>query len=115
MNDNTMRYKGYVAAIEYSADDDCFVGTVMGVRHAIVFDGTSVEEIREHFKEMIDDYPAMCLDMGQEPNLPTAEVMVGVDPALYAKVAEKAEYDGISVHHAMETALRSFVSAHQVH
>ena len=70
---NTMQYKGYTAAIEYSAEDECFVGQVIGIRHTIIFDGTSVEEIRANFQDMIDDYPAMCADLDQKPNEPVSE------------------------------------------
>ena len=106
---NTMQYKGYTALIEYSAEDECFVGQVVGTRHAIIFDGTSVEEIRANFMAMIDDYPAMCVDLDQAPNEPASEIMVPVSPALYAKAFRKAEYDGVPVRTVMETALQKFV------
>jgi len=106
---NTMQYKGYTALIEYSADDECFVGQVIGIRHAIIFDGTSVDEIRANFEEMIDDYPAMCADLDQEPNEPVSEIMIPLSPELYAKASRKAEYDGVPVEKIMETALRKFV------
>ena len=106
---NTMQYKGYTALIEYSAEDGCFVGQVVGIRHTIIFDGASVEEIRANFMDMIDDYPAMCAGLEQEPNDPVSEVMVPVSPELYAKVYRKAEYDGVPVRAVMETALRKFV------
>jgi predicted HicB family RNase H-like nuclease len=107
---NTMQYKGYTAMIDYSAEDECFVGQVIGTRHTIIFDGTSVEEIRANFEEMIDDYPAMCADLGQEPNSPVSEIMIPVSPALYAKIAKKADYDGVPVNTVLETAVQKFVA-----
>jgi predicted HicB family RNase H-like nuclease len=109
---NTMQYKGYTALVEYSAEDECFVGQVVGTKHMIIFDGTSVEEIRANFIDMIDDYPAMCADLDQEPNKPVSEVMIPVSPELYAKASRRAEYDGVPVRKVMETALQKFV--HQV-
>ena len=106
---NTMKYKGYTALIEYSSEDECFVGQVVGIRHTIIFDGTSVDEIRTNFEDMIDEYPAMCADLDQEPNKPVSEIMVPVSPELYAKASRKAEYDGVPVQQVMETALRKFV------
>ena len=107
---NTMQYKGYTALIEYSAEDECFVGQVVGITHSIIFDGASVEEIRANFMSMIDDYPAMCADLEQESNEPVSEIMVPVSPELYAKVSRKAEYDGVPVRTIMETALQKFVA-----
>jgi predicted HicB family RNase H-like nuclease len=104
-----MQYKGYTALIEYSAEDECFVGQVVGTRHSIIFDGASVEEIRANFMDMIDEYPAMCADLDQEPNEPVSEILVHVFPELYAKASRKAEYDGVPVRKVMETALQKFV------
>jgi hypothetical protein len=36
--------------------------------------------------------------------------MVPVPSALYAKIAQKAEYDGVPVYTVMETALQKFVA-----
>lgn len=89
-----MQYKGYTALIEYSSQDECFVGQVVGTKHTIIFDGTSVDEIRANFMDMIDDYPAMCADLEQAPNKPASEIMIPISPVLYAKASHKAEYDG---------------------
>lgn len=109
---NTMQYKGYTAAIEYSAEDECFVGQVVGIRHKIIFDGTTVEEVRTNFIDMIDDYPAMCADLEVEQNAPASEVMIPISPALYAKASRRAEYDGVPVQKLMEAALEHFVAPH---
>ncbi len=31
---NTMEYKGYIGSVEFSAEDACFFGKVLGVRAA---------------------------------------------------------------------------------
>ena len=41
-----MRYKGYSARVEYSDEDECFVGRVAGLRDIITFHGESVDEVR---------------------------------------------------------------------
>ena len=42
-----MEYKGYSAMIEYSDEDECFVGRVAGIRDIITFHGESVRDIRK--------------------------------------------------------------------
>jgi predicted HicB family RNase H-like nuclease len=107
---NTMQHKGYTAAVEYSAEDGCLVGRVLGTRHAIVFDGATVEEVRAAFEAMMDDYPAMCHDLGLAPNAPPSEIMVPIAPELYAKASRRAECDGVTVGKVMEAALERFVA-----
>ena len=108
-DNNTMKYKGYTALIEFSDEDGCLIGKVLGIRDVIVFDGNTVEEIRTNFQDMIDHYIAACGKAGREPNKPVPEIMVPVSPELYAKVSRKAEYDGVPVRTVMENALQKFV------
>ena len=65
-----MIYRGYSARIEYSEEDECFVGHLDGIRDIVGFDGASLEEATAMFHEAVDDYLAACEKLGQAPNLP---------------------------------------------
>lgn len=67
---NTMRHKGYTAALEYDESADSFHGTVLDVRDVIDFYGSNPDELREEFKNSIDDYLAWCAEEGVEPEKP---------------------------------------------
>lgn len=50
-------YKGYVATIEYSDKDACFVGHLVGTDNDIVgFHGDTEAELQQAFEEAVDDY-----------------------------------------------------------
>ena len=51
-----MKYKGYEAVIRYSAEDETFVGEVINTRDILVFDGADVNEIKQSFKSVVDEY-----------------------------------------------------------
>ena len=53
---NTMIYKGYIAQIEYSAEDGCLIGEIAGIRDIVGFHGDSVTELRAAFEEAVEDY-----------------------------------------------------------
>jgi len=112
MSDTTFEYKGYTALIQYSTEDGCFIGKVIGINDQIIFDATSLDEIRKIFESDVDSYLQYCHEIGKEPNKPAEEVMVPVSSVLYAKVSRKAEDDGVPVQKVMETALQKFVSQH---
>lgn len=57
---NIMRHKGYTARIEYSEEDDCFVGHLTGINDIVGFHGQSVSELRTAFKEAVTDYLDTC-------------------------------------------------------
>ena len=108
-DNNTVKYKGYTALVEFSDEDDCLIGKVIGIRDVIVFDGNTVEEIRKNFHDIVDHYITACSKTGREPNTPVSEIMVPVSPMLYAKASNMAEYDGVPVRTVMETALQKFI------
>jgi predicted HicB family RNase H-like nuclease len=108
-DNNTMKYKDYTALIEFSDEDGCLIGKVLGIRDVIVFEGNTVEDIRKNFHEMIDHYIMACAKANRVPNKPVSEVMIPVPTALYAKASRKAEYDGVPVQTVMEAALQQFM------
>lgn len=48
---NTMNYKGYAARIEYSEEDDCFVGHIAGINDVVGFPANTVAKLHKAFKE----------------------------------------------------------------
>ena len=67
---NVPTYMGYSARIEYSEEDECFVGHLAGIRDIVGFDGASLAEATTKFHEAVDDYLAACEKLGQAPNVP---------------------------------------------
>lgn len=95
---NTMTYKGYAARIEYSEEDSCFVGHIVGIRDVVGFHGDSVGELRTAFKEAVDDYLESCEKIGQSPNKPySGKLMLRVPPEVHAAVATAARVSGKSI------------------
>jgi predicted HicB family RNase H-like nuclease len=74
---NTMTYKGYTARIEYSDEDDCFVGHIAGIRDVVGFHGESVAELRRAFAEAVDDYLETCEKLGRPPQKPYSGTVLG--------------------------------------
>ena len=66
MND-ILQYKGYYANVQYSAEDDVFFGSVIGINDLVSFEGTSVKGLKQSFYEAVDDYLDTCQAQGKEP------------------------------------------------
>ena len=64
-----MNYKGYAARIEYSDEDECFVGRVAGIRNIVTFHGESVDKVRLAFEEAVDFYLETCAERGEKSML----------------------------------------------
>jgi hypothetical protein len=62
-----MEYKGYRAAITFDDEAGVFHGEVTGTRDVIIFEGTSVVELRKEFECSIDDYLQAYETRGRTP------------------------------------------------
>ena len=68
-----MKYKGYTGSVEYSEEDNCLFGKVMGLsKDAITYEGQTVDELRQDFEGAINDYLESCAAHGVEPSRPPA-------------------------------------------
>lgn len=54
--------QGYQAKVEFSNEDGCFVGHVLGIPDTLAFDGQTAEEVTQSFHVCIDKY----LELRQE-------------------------------------------------
>lgn len=62
-----MKYKGYISRVEYDDEAKVFHGEKLGIKDVVTFQGTTVNEIEQAFKDSIDDYLAFCKERGEEP------------------------------------------------
>lgn len=93
-----MKYKGYVAVPQYSANDKCFFGKLAGIKDHVIFEGNSVQQLEKAFREAVNDYIETCSIMGKKPQQSQAsKLQLRLHPELHAKIIETAGYEGKSV------------------
>ena len=93
-----MEYKGYHAAIKYDPDGEAFHGIVVGARDVIMFEATSVEDLKKEFRFSIDDYIASCEEKGERPDEPfSGDISLSVSPDLHRAAAVAASAQGKSL------------------
>jgi predicted HicB family RNase H-like nuclease len=63
-----MQYKGYIATLHFSAEDEVFHGKIIGINDLIIFEGSSVKELKKAFKESIEDYLETCRALKKSPD-----------------------------------------------
>lgn len=66
----TLQYKGYDGSVEYSAEDRILLGSLLGIRDAIVYEGTDVDSLEANFRAAVDEYLAFCVGEGKIPDQP---------------------------------------------
>ncbi len=63
-----MQYKGCRAAVTFDEEAGVFHGEVTGTRDVIIFEGTSVVELRKEFEFSINDYLRAREARGRTPD-----------------------------------------------
>ena len=93
-----LTYKGYTGHVEYDDTAGIFYGEVLDLRDVITFQGKSVEEIEQAFRESVDDYLEFCTQKGEEPDKPfSGRLMLRLPPKLHRKVYVSALQEGKSL------------------
>jgi predicted HicB family RNase H-like nuclease len=86
-----MEYKGYIGRVEIDEEDGLLHGEIINIRDVVTFEGRSVEEVRQAFRDSVEDYLAFCAERGEEPEKPlSGRFVLRVPPELHRKVYIKA-------------------------
>ena len=93
-----LKYRGYTGYVIYDDEAHIFHGELVGIRAVITFQGTTVKEIEDAFKDSVDDYLDWCKQRGKEPEKThSGKFNLRMPPALYVKVAAYAAQAGLSI------------------
>jgi predicted HicB family RNase H-like nuclease len=93
-----MEYKGYRAKVEFDEQADLFHGEVIDTRDVITFQGRSVDELKQAFKDSVDDYLDWCAERGKQPEKPfSGKLMLRMEPELHRSLSAAAARAGKSL------------------
>lgn len=93
-----MKYKGYIGHVEYDDEAKIFHGEVVGLRDIITFQGKSVDELDQAFKDSVDDYLTWCKERGEKPEKTFSGTFnLRIPPELHAKLVFQAKMIGLSL------------------
>ena len=103
---SSLSYKGYAARIEFSSEDECFVGHIAGIQDIVGFHGETVAELKAAFEEAVNDYLDTCEQIGKSPQKPySGKLTLHIPPEVHAAVATAAELSGKSINQWATEAL----------
>lgn len=93
-----MEYKGYMGRVVYDDEAGLFCGEVIHTRDVITFEGESVPELRQAFRDSVDDYLAFCAERGEAPDKPySGQFVTRITPELHRQASTAAALAGQSL------------------
>lgn len=107
---NLLSYKNYNGTVEYSKEDSCLFGKVIGIKSLLSYEGDSVKELEQDFRNVIDEYLEDCKERNVEPEQPFKGTFnVRISPELHRNIAVYAIEHGKSLNAAVEEAIGRMV------
>ena len=109
-NSDLLRYKGYSARPEYSAEDRIFYGKILGISDLVDFQSENAKDLEEEFHKAVDDYLEFCAEIGKQPQKEYSGLLnVRISPELHREVSVFAQAEGVTLNKAVEQAIRAMV------
>ena len=108
-----MKYKGYQGQVTYDEDAKLFHGEVVGLRDVVTFQGTSVDELEQAFKDSVNEYIDFCKELGRAPEKPfSGKLMLRLPPEIHEKAAYEAKCSGQSLNGWIKQGIEHILSSH---
>ena len=108
---NLLSYKCYNGTVEYSKEDACLFGKVVGIKSLLSYEGNSIQELEQDFRAVIDEYIKDCEERGVQPEQPYKGTFnIRISPELHRSIAVYAIEHGKSLNAAVEEAIEKVVS-----
>jgi len=107
-----IEYKGYRATVDFDDEAMIFYGEVIDLKDVITFQGESVKELEQAFRDSVDDYLEFCKERGEKPEKPfSGKFVVRISPALHRAItlcaAERKESVNTYVGDVLEEAVEA--------
>jgi len=105
-----MKYKDYLGSVHYSDEDQVFYGKIEFVKALVTYEGTNVKELKEAFKESVDDYLSLCFENGTVPDKPfKGSFNVRTGEELHREAYIYANNHNINLNQVVVNALENFL------
>ena len=95
---NLMNYKGFTARVEFSSDDNVFVGRLTGIDDIVMFEGENVDELKIAFQEAVDFHIEVCEKTGKSAKKNySGKLLFRLPNKLHEEIAAAASRRGKSI------------------
>lgn len=107
---NIVEHKEFIGSVNYNDADECFYGKIEGINDLVTFEGSSVTQLKNAFKEAVDEYLMLCIEAGKEPNRSVkGSFNIRIEPKLHYDAIYTALKKGMSLNQFVAEVIRNNV------
>ncbi len=86
-----LEHRGYRGVVIFDDEAGLLHGEVVDTRDVITFQGSSVSEVQQAFRDSVDEYLAICSERGREPDRPySGRIALRLPPRVHRAAAAAA-------------------------
>jgi len=105
-----LTYKGFIGSVHFSTDDRIFYGKIEGIDDLITFEGSSVDELENGFKYMVEEHIKDCeIEQKKPVKSYNGSLNVRLNPELHQKAVRSAMLKNISLNKFIQKAVEKAV------
>jgi predicted HicB family RNase H-like nuclease len=106
MNKTLGPYKSYVGTVELDFESKVLHGRIIGIKDVITYEGNTLQDLEEAFRNSLDDYLTFCEEQGDNPEKPySGKFNLRINPELHKQLALEAANQGKSLNTYVEEIL----------
>jgi len=104
---SNLKHKGYTGSVEYSKEDDCLFGKVLGLGKTLIsYEGNTLQELKSDFVSGVEQYLEHCEKQGVTPEKSfTENLNIRVPSEIHGKAVLKAKAQGITLNAFVRSAI----------
>ena len=107
-----LKYKGFIGSVNFSAEDRAFYGKIEGINDLVTFEGTTVDELEEAFKYMVEEHIQDCEQEGKPAEKSyKGSFNVRISPDMHRQAAQIASIQGITLNQLIQRAIQHELEA----
>ncbi len=112
---NNLKHKGYIGSVEYSEEDNCLYGKILGLNNILIsYEGNTIQELKDDFVAGVEQYLIHCKENEIIPEKSFTGVFnVRIPAEIHGKAVLTAKNNGVSlnafVRSAIEEKLKSSI------
>ncbi len=104
---NILTYKGFIGSVHFSTDNRVFFGKIEGINDLVTFEGTTVDELENAFKSMVEEHIIDCKQEGKSVEKSyKGSFNVRISPDLHRKATQIASVEGITLNQLVQRAIQ---------
>jgi len=106
MKNNLLQYKGYYGTTEVDQEDGCLMGKILHINDLVTYEAETVPELINEFEKSVDDYLALCKELGREPQKPfNGSFNIRISSKSHKQLSLKAIREDCSINEIVKKAV----------